>query len=270
MTALVALLPAYRKLAQLQMQVAYGYRGEVVGGVVAVLLRIFLLKVIWTAVYAGRPTLEGQSLPGVITFLTLANLQIFLMRPMIVWYLQRRIHEGLIGLDLVRPVPFLGQILSQQIGATLGNVPFVLAALPLAVVVGGLAPPASPTAGLAYVASLVLAYAIATLIGLLMGLAAFWTVQTVGVDVIYNFAAQFFGGALVPLAFFPSLLRTIADWLPFQATVFIPASIYTGSIASLPDIGRAIAVQVFWVIALAILAVLVWRRARRIVTVYGG
>lgn len=270
MSALVATLPAYRKLAHLQMQVAYAYRGEVVAGLLVVLLRIYLLKVIWTAVYADRQVLEGQSLSGVITFLTLANLQIFVMRPMIVWYLQRRIHEGLIGLDLVRPIPFLGQIVAQQVGATLGNVPFVVAAIPLAIIVGGLAPPASPAAAAAYVVSLGLAYAIATLIGLLMGLAAFWTVQTVGVHVIYDFAAQFFGGALVPLAFFPSLLRTIADLLPFQATVFIPASIYTGSIAGPADVARALALQLFWVVALSVLALLVWRRARRIVTVYRG
>jgi ABC-2 type transport system permease protein len=263
-------LPAYAKLAQLRIQITYAYRGEVIGGLLIALLQIFLLRAVWTAVYAGRDQVEGVALTELLTFVTLANLQVLVMRSTLVWYLQRRIHEGLIGVDLVRPVPFLGQLLAQQVGATLGYLPFVIAAVPFAFVLGNLGPPASPAAAAGYLLSVLLAYAIAMLIGLLMGLVAFWTVQTLGVQVIYNFAAQFFGGALVPLYFFPALLRTIAEFLPFQAQVFIPLSIYTGSIARPDAIAQAFAVQLFWVIALGLLAWLFWQRAMRVVTVYRG
>jgi len=102
------------------MQVAFAYRGQVIGGLLVVLLRILLLKAVWTAAYAGRSDADGVALPDLITFLTLGNLQLVLMRPMLVWYVQRRIHEGLIGLDLARPLPFLGQLFAQQVGATAG------------------------------------------------------------------------------------------------------------------------------------------------------
>jgi len=111
---------------------------------------------------------------------------------------------------------------------------------------------------------------IATLIGLLMGLVAFWTVQSLGIGVIHEFATQFFGGALVPLYFFPPLLRTVADLFPFQTQVFIPVSIYTGAISGPADIARALGLQAFWIAALAVIAWIVWQRARRIVTVYRG
>jgi ABC-type uncharacterized transport system permease subunit len=183
MTALAATLPAYLKLASLRVRTTYAYRGEVVGGLLVVLLRILLLSAVWTAAYAGRGSVDGVALPDVIAFVTLGNLQLVLMRPMLVWYVQHRIHEGQIGLDLARPVPFLGQLFAQQVGATAGLLPFVVLSVPLALLVGKLAPPASLGAGLAYLVSLVLAYLIATLIGLLMGLVAFWTVQSLGVQV---------------------------------------------------------------------------------------
>ncbi|MBA2756270.1 MAG: ABC-2 family transporter protein [Chloroflexi bacterium] len=270
MNATASRLPAYVKLAGLQMQVAFAYRGQVLGGLLVVLLRILLLKAVWTAAYAGRSDADGVALPDLITFLTLGNLQLVLMRPMLVWYVQRRIHEGLIGLDLVRPLPFLGQLFAQQVGATAGVLPFVVLSVPFAFVFGNLAPPASAGAALAYLASLLLAYVIATLIGLLMGLVAFWTTQSLGIGVIYEFATQFFGGALVPLYFFPPLLRTVADLLPFQTQVFIPVSIYTGAISGPADIARALGLQAFWIAALAVIAWIVWQRARRIVTVYRG
>ena len=261
---------AYAKLAELRLRATYAYPLVVVGGLLTVLLQIFLLRSVWTAVYGGRASVEGVELSALITFVTLANLQLLAMRPIIVWYLEQRIHDGEIGVDLVRPVPFLGQLLAQQVGATLANLPFVIVGIPFAMFLGQLALPASPAAAAWYLVSFVLAYVIAMLIGLLMGLVAFWTVQTLGVAVIYNFAAQFLGGALVPLYFFPDTLRAVAELLPFQAQVFIPISIYTGSISEIGEIAQALGIQLMWVGLLALLAGAVWQRARRVVTVYGG
>lgn len=263
-------LDGYLKLAQLQVAITYAYRFQVVGFLASSLLQIFLLKVVWTAVYDGRSSVDGVALPELITFLTVAQLQLLAMQPMMVWYLERRIHDGMIGLDLVRPLPFLGQLLAQQVGATVGYLPFLIVAIPFAFVLGNLGLPASPTAAAVYVVSVLLGYAVAMLIGLLMGLVAFWTVQTLGVAVIYRFAAQFFGGALIPLFLMPDGLRVVAELLPFQAQAHIPLSIYTGRIAEAEAIARAIGIQLFWVGALAVLAWLTWQRARRIVTVYGG
>lgn len=263
-------LAGYVKLAQLQFAITYAYRLQVIGFLLSSLLQIFLLKVVWTAVYDGRSSVDGVSLSELITFLTLANLQLLAMQPILVWYLERRIHEGKIGLDLVRPLPFLGQLLAQQFGATIGYLPFLVIAIPFAFVLGNLGLPASPVAAGAYLVSLVLGYAVAMLIGLLMGLVAFWTVQTLGVAVIYRFAAQFFGGALIPLFLMPDGLRLVAELLPFQAQVHIPLSIYTGRITDPAAVLGAIGLQLVWVGALAWLAWLTWQRARRIVTVYGG
>lgn len=270
MTATPSPIAGYLKLAQLQVAMTYAYRLQVVGFLVSSLLQIFLLKVVWTAVYDGRSSVDGVSLPELITFLTVAQLQLLAMQPMMVWYLERRIHEGNIGLDLVRPLPFLGQLLAQQLGATVGYLPSLLAAIPFALVLGNLGLPASPMAAAIYLVSFLLGYAVAMLIGLLMGLVAFWTVQTLGVAVIYRFASQFFGGALIPLFLMPDGLRVVAELLPFQAQVHIPLSIYTGRIVEVEAIARALGLQTFWVGALALLAGLTWRRARRIVTVYGG
>lgn len=260
----------YLKLAQLQVAMTYAYRLQVVGSLVSSLLQIFLLKVVWTAVYDGRTSVDGVPLPELISFLTVAQLQLLAMQPMLVWYLERRIHEGQIGLDLVRPLPFLGQLLAQQVGATVGYLPILLVAIPFAFVLGSLGLPASPTAAAVYLVSFLLGYAVAMLIGLLMGLVAFWTVQTLGVAVIYRFAAQFFGGALIPLFLMPDGLRLVAELLPFQAQAHIPLSIYTGRVVEADAIVRALGLQFLWIAALGLLAWVTWQRARRIVTVYGG
>lgn len=262
-------LPACLTLARLQIQTVYVYRAGALGGLLITLSRIFLLRAIWTSIYASAGAAQPIALPDLLTSLTLAQLQLTLLQPTLVTYLQRRIHTGQIGLDLVRPVPFLGQLVAQQAGANLGYLPFVVVALPFAFVLGSLAPPASPAAALAYVASLVLAWLIASLIGLLMGLVAFWTVETHGVTVIYNFATQLLGGALVPLAFFPDWLRALANVLPFRAVAAIPVSIWTGATTG-GDLLPALGFQVAWIALLGVLASVTWQRARRVVMVFRG
>ncbi|MEP7189786.1 MAG: ABC-2 family transporter protein, partial [Roseiflexaceae bacterium] len=189
--------------------------------------------------------------------------------PMLAWHIQERIREGQIALDLARPVPFLGQLLANQVGTTAAFAPFVLLAVPLALIVGGLEPPASASAALLYLVSMALAYMVTALMGMLMGLIAFWTLQTRGVQAIYEFVSQFFAGAMVPLWFFPPLLRQVADWLPFQAQAFIPLSLYMGQVPQ-QGIAGALGLQLFWVIVLFGMAWLVWQRAMRRVIIHGG
>jgi ABC-2 type transport system permease protein len=270
MSTALAALPAYVALARAQMRVVSAYRAGVMSGLVIALFRIFLLDAVWTAIYSAQGAVSGPLLSEVITFLTLTQLQLLVLQPSLVTYLQRRIHDGQIGFDLVRPVPLLGQLVAQQAGATLGLVPLVLLALPFALVVGGLALPASPVAGLTWAFSLLLAWAIASLLGLLMGLVAFWTVETLGVQVIYTFATQFLGGALAPLVFFPPVLRGLADWLPFRAIASVPIELYTGARSGIDGVATAIGLQLAWIVVLGVVALITWGRAKRVITIYRG
>ena len=262
-------LPAYLQIISLWAQTAYVYRFELITELVALLLKIFLLRVVWTSVYSGRAEVDGIALAEVISFTTLANLQLYLLGSVIPGYLHGRIREGLIALDLARPASFLGQLVANQLGGTVSVVPFVALAAPLALLVGGMQPPATPLAGALYLVSLLLAYAVSGLIGALIGLAAFWTTEIWGIRTILDFVSQFFSGALVPLWFFPPLLRDLASWLPFQAQAFVPLSIFLGRVEG-PAAAGALGLQLAWVIVLAAIVALIWRRAMRRVVVQGG
>ena len=262
-------LPAYRQIAGLEMQTAYTYRVNLGFELLSILLRVYLLKVIWTAVYAGQGPVDGLELREVVAFITLAQLQVWVLSPLIADYIRERVRDGKIALDLARPAPFLGQLLAHQVGGTLSLLPFVLLAVPLAFVLGGFVPPASVSAGLLYLLSLILAYLVSVLMGMVIGLVSFWTLQTWGVMAIYVYVSQFFTGALVPLAFFPPWLRSIADVLPFQAQAFIPISLYMGQVPA-HEVPRALGVQLIWVVVLFGAAWVLWQRGLRRVVIQGG
>lgn len=262
-------LPAYRQCAALSQQIVFVYRANVAFYLISILAQVYLLKAVWTAIYAGRTSVDTLHLSTLIATLTLANLQLWVMSPDIGYIVYQRVREGQVAVDLARPVGFLGQMVAQQVGRTVGVVPFVVVAFPLAWLLGGLQSPASAPAFALYLIGVLLAYLIGVLLALLVGLISFWTLEMVGFLFVLTFVSQFFGGALVPLQFFPPALRTIATVLPFQAQAYLPLEIYLGQTRG-GALAGALALQLFWVAVLAILTRWLWQRAVQRLVIQGG
>src|SRR5918997_5171018 len=109
-------VPAYLQIGALRWQEAFTYRTELAIELLGLLLKVYLLKMIFAAVYAGRETVGGVTLQEVITFTTIANLQGYLLFPVIGHYVRERLRDGQIALDLMRPAPLLSQLLAYQAG----------------------------------------------------------------------------------------------------------------------------------------------------------
>jgi ABC-2 type transport system permease protein len=267
-------LRAYGGVARVVARTLFIYRSNFIFGSFGLLMQVFLLHVVWTAVFpaSGSATSGGHAvtLGTQIAYSTLATVQYNLFNPWEVSLIPERVRDGTIAVDLARPVSFTGQMLAGQLGFTLGSAPFALLAFPFAVLAGGAQAPASAGAGFGYAVSLVLGYLISVLLGGLMGMVAFWTLELQGMMLVYYVAGQFLSGALVPLWFMPGWLRGTAQWLPFQGTTYTPIAIYLGQSGGPRGALAAIGVQAAWVLVLSALLWAVWKRALRRVTVQGG
>ncbi|WP_020580047.1 ABC transporter permease [Actinopolymorpha alba] len=264
-----AVLEAYGAIARVNAGSALAYRADYVVGILGLLVQVFLLRMVWEAVYADRGSVDGVDLSTTIAYATLATVQYWLSNPWNFSVIPQRVREGKIAIDLSRPVSFLGQVVAGQVGTTAALAPFALVAVPFTVLVGGAQPPPSVGAGLAYVVSLGLAYVITILLSSLVGLSTFWTLEVGGFFMIYRMVSQFLAGALVPLWFMPDWLRTVAEVLPFQAATYTPLAVYLGRLAG-PDLAAALIVQAGWIVLLWLVLRLVWSRALHRVVVQGG
>ena len=269
MTRTWANAPAYAEVARIGARMLLAYRMRFFFSMLQLIVQIYLLRAVWTSVYAGQGSVDGIALRTTVVYLTLANLQGFFTTSSLDYYIRTRVREGKIASELVRPVGFLGQMLAIQVGATLALLPLLVLAFPFAWLVGGMSGPASTADGLLYAISLVLAYGITVLLGLVMGISSFWTLETTGLQMIFSLIQQFFAGALVPLWFFPGPLRVLANVLPFQAIGFIPVSLYLGQPGGGSPLA-ALGLQCFWVVALYLFARWLWSRAHHRVVIQGG
>jgi ABC-2 type transport system permease protein len=262
-------LPAWVELARANMRLQYIYRFNIVVGILMTAITIYLLTVVWKAAYGDQETADGIALEQMLVYLTIANLQLYFLRPYVATDIQARIREGQIGFDLSRPVGYPSQLFARATGDMIGQLPLVALALPVALVAGELRPPDSAAGGFAYLASLLLAWIVAVELNMLIGLVSFWTLEMTGFQMVYTLIGNFATGALIPLWFMPDALRVVVQALPFQAIAYVPVSIYVGAPAT-GGVATAFALQCFWAAALVFVIRWVWSRAIHHTVIQGG
>lgn len=260
--------PGLRDIFRMGVREMFAFRMWLYLGVFEVFLQLILLRAIWSAVYDDRESVDGVPIATMITYLTVVSLLEHIMGIKIADEIHDRIDQGQVAVDMVRPVGFVRQMISLNLGYTAGVWITLIIVIPGLMLVGSLAPP-TPGVFLVFLVSVVLAYVVNMLLWLLVGLSGFWLISVDGMRAIMWATSGFLAGSLIPLWFMPGPLRAVVEWLPFQATAFLPASIYVEQ-AQGWEMWRALAIQAFWVTALWVFSWWVWKRAQNRLVVQGG
>ncbi|HEY5339434.1 MAG TPA: ABC-2 family transporter protein [Candidatus Aquilonibacter sp.] len=244
------------------------YRMEVFTNVGSLLVRLYLMKMVWTALYAQNSAPAGIPLHAIITYTTIALLMSLVLEIDGTRLIRDRVREGSIATDLMKPINLPLYFFSDGFGQTLLHGMLIVPALFLALFIVHIDVP-PPLALLAFASSFVLGYIVNFLLNFLMNAIAFWTLETFAMQLIVRWVSDLLGGQIVPLVFFPGFLQKIVLALPFAAVYSTPLLIYVGTIPPNAYL-TAFATQLAWGSAFAIIATFVWRGALKRVVVQGG
>jgi ABC-2 type transport system permease protein len=185
------------------------------------------------------------------------------------WEMANRILDGLVAIDLTKPVDFQKARAAEYIGGMTASVPSAILGTALAVLIFRPAGPVSPLAAALTVLSLLFIFPLAFLISYFATLTCFLTQRFLGIQWAKDSMVAFFSGMMIPLALMPGWLQTLSWAMPFVHFTTTPASIYLGRVDTAGALGL-IAAQAAWVIGLWVVARLVWRRLVKKVTIHGG
>jgi ABC-2 type transport system permease protein len=255
-------------IARMGWRTPWVYRFDALVGLASIAVRVALFILVWRALYVGHDTVSGVNEETAVGYAVLALTVATALMPWPGAGIARRVRRGLIGVDLLRPPGLVAQTMAGQVGTGAAMLPRAAVGLAVGLAMGGLVPPAGFGAGVGFVVSLLLALVLGHLLTFVVSMTSFWTLEVGGLMMIYGMVSTFLAGGLVPLWLMPDWLRTLAEWLPFQASTFTPLAIYMGR----PPGGlvAALGVQVLWIAVLAGVSALVWRRAKYRVVVQGG
>ena len=248
------------------------YRNQVWSGVFGELVFMFARIAIWASVFGavGSATVDGVSLPQMITYALLAG-------PVLYWDYSRLLRDlgtavksGDVSVYLLKPLQYPAYLLANHVGNFLFELLTVI--VPVAVIVAlavGLVPPASLFHGLAFLGYWTLSFAMLFLLTAILGLAAFWLMTTDSLDWFFNAIMTLLSGGLVPLWFFPGWLAAIAGHLPFAWVSYYPAAVYIGQLS----VGQTLiyfGIGFVWAAILTLFLIWLWSRARDRLIVQGG
>jgi ABC-2 type transport system permease protein len=222
------------------------------------------------AVYRNRTEVGGYDAVDAVTYAWLTQALIMTVFAFAWHELALRIRDGSIVADLSRPLDPQRYWLAFDLGRApyhflyRGVPPFIVGAL-----VFDLRYPESPVVWLAFAVSVVLGVVVSFAFRFLYNLAAFWLVDYRGVLTISLVVSLFFSGMIVPIAFFPDWLATLAHALPFASIVQVPIDVYLGKHEGASLVG-VLALQAAWALGLLALGRAVLAAGARKVVIQGG
>ena len=244
------------------------YRMEVLTEVGSLVLRVYILRSLWTALYAQNLAPVNLPLHGMITYAAVAMLMSLILEVDGTRMIREKVREGTIATDLMKPISLPMYFFSDGIGQTLLHALLVIPSLFFALLLVHIDVPPPATLG-AFVIAFVIGYCVNFFLNFLMNSIAFWTLETFAMQLIVRWASDLLSGQVIPLTFFPGIFGRIVFALPFAAIYSTPLLIYVRIIPPSQWLA-SYAVQVVWLVLFAGLSSFVWQAAQRKVVIQGG
>lgn len=237
---------------------------------ITVIARIWIFTQLYRVTYLvnGIQTINGISVPMVIWLLMFNQSFQTSTRSGVMQTIEEEVKSGTLAYSLNRPYSYLLFHYFSHLGKT---VPFLglnlLIGIPAAyVLVGGIS--FSFAGILAGILLLFFGTTLDFLISFILGMTAFWVEDTSAFGWIYQKGQMVFGGAIFPLVLFPDGLRKIGELLPFSQLFYGAAQ----NIVSF-DINifsKFLSIQMFWLFIFGFLAVWIFSKGGKNVSINGG
>lgn len=193
------------------------------------------------------------------------------------WMMENEIFDsilnGNISYELCRPINIYNMWFSRSVanrlsGAALRCFPVLIIAVLLPKPYGMNAP-ASLLHFLLFIVTMLLGLGVTVSFCTMIYILAFFTLSPQGLRILFLSVIDLFAGALIPIPFFPKQMQHVLELLPFASMQNVPLRIYSGSM-SVPQMQKAIVLQIFWLITVTTIGKLLYRVAEKRVTVQGG
>ncbi len=114
---------------------------------------------------------------------------------------------------------------------------------------------------------LLLGLLIATLLYALVGISAIWLIDAQPAYLILDKLIMIFGGAYIPIGFFPQTFRLVGELLPTGAAIYVTQLFYPDFLTNFP---RFLITQIIWALVLLFVVYRAYISASTKLTVNGG
>lgn len=183
---------------------------------------------IWTAAYVGKGEINGMNLTQMITYFGASTLIGYLTMDFADWNLQMLIRTGKFLTFAMRPIHHRFFAFSQKVGHRILG--FLFEFIPCYLIFTLLFGVNMIPKNIGWtILSVVFAFMMNFYVHYILGMTAFWFVQSTGIRRVFDLLSGVFSGVFIPLVFFPEAVQRVLFFLPFPYMSYVPAMVFTGS-----------------------------------------
>lgn len=259
----------YLSLIKTSTQQTLAYRSNFFISIMVTVLLFISSFFLWKSVFVGKDTISVYSWGNMKGYLLVA----FMCNTLLSWYsessISRKILDGSVAMDLIKPYSFYFARLSETIGSSIFEALVIAVASAALIIMLRIPLPKDLITWVCFLLSVLLALIIKFGVVYLFSMLIFLTSSYMGIQWARAAITNLLSGGLVPLVFFPGWCQAIFAYMPFQYIVSFPASIFLNQ-ADLTQIGSHFLQELLWIVLLFILGKALFAFSIRKVTIYGG
>jgi ABC-2 type transport system permease protein len=251
---------------------AIAYRAEMLVWVLATTMPLIMMM-LWTTITAVNPvTGQGGKVWGAGDYVAYF-LSVFIVRQLISawasWELNFEVRHGNLAMRLLRPMHpiiwYAASNLAYMPQRALVTMPVLIILLLTQAqhLLQGVGP------WLLWCLAMLGAWLIAFFVNVAIGCLAFFIQSSIKVMDVYLALFFVFSGYIYPLDMFPTWLRDLSQWLPFNYQIAFPVELMTGQL-SVDDILASLGMQYLWAAVMMTLALTLWQEGVKRFQAFGG
>lgn len=251
------------------------YKGAFYLFILINLFGAFINYHLWMAIYgsSNQATLGGLTQNEMVIYVFMSYITSSFIMISITNDIGYDIVQGTVAMNLIKPIDYRASLISKAAGTMIYRflIPgvFIWIGLEFYKVQVLKMMPATVPQILLYLLSCIMSFFIYVLFDFCFGMIVFFTTYIFGIQMIKQAIMGFLTGQLIPISFFPEVLRRIFDYLPFSSMVYTPVMIYLGKYSE-EVLWFMLLRQAIWVVLLYVLGSLVWKQVTKRLVILGG
>lgn len=269
------MLKTYLPFSRAGFQDAIAYKMNFLAFFLGEVFYCFVMYFVWKAVFQSTtsPTFMGFTMGDMVVFLFVSNVTRYLVGTDSTYAVGEEIKDGSIIMRLIKPVQYDRSILFFELGQKVTTI--IMVTLPILIGVEVYKFLQTGITGfrlhsfIFFVISITLAYLLSFYMNICFGFMAFFLKNLWGFNILKEGIINFLSGAIIPIAFMPTLLQKILGALPFASLSYTPVMIYMGKYSGF-ELFSSIGLQIIWLIIIYGLSKGIWHLSIKHLTVQGG
>ena len=259
----------YIKFMLFDIKIRMAYRSRYMISIISSYIQIISAIFIWLFVLKNNNgNINGYSGSDMIKYIVLSFTILSFLNNSIDRNISSDIERGDIVMYFIKPISYIGVLISQSISNVLFDGTFLL--LPCVFIVtyfGGIS--ISPLMFFLFLISILFSGIILFLLNFIVGLTSFYINYIWGFLMMKEVIFRFTSGELFPLSFLPEGLRNFLSLTPFEYISYKPIMLLMGKL-DFSGVINMLIVQVIWIGILLGLSKLQWFGANKKISVNGG